>query len=77
MTIRFLQTCDSGVPDFPFQAGQVIHVTDPSGFLLALCDGVRAEVVKDDATECAVAPVNERPEPTVKMSKRKRRAVIH
>lgn len=74
MTIRFLQTCESGHPDFPFQAGQVIHVTDPPGFLLALCDGVRAEIVKDE-DERAVAPEPQQPEPV--KTKGRKRAVIH
>ena len=74
MTIRFLQTCQSGIPDFPFQAGQVIHVTDPPGSLLALCDGIRAEIVKADE-ERAVAPEPSQPEPV--KSRGRKRAVIH
>lgn len=66
MTIRFLQTCASENPAFPFMAGQVITVTAPSPFLLGLLDGVRAEIVKgleDPPEEQAIAPHGERPEP--------------
>ena len=73
MTIRFLQTVASEASDFPFQAGQVIHVTAPSLFLLELCDGIRAEIVRDDATERAVAPVMTQPEPI----RRGKRARVH
>lgn len=55
MTIRFLQTVPSGVPGFPFQAGQVITVACPPPELLALVDGVRAEAVRDTEPERAVA----------------------
>jgi hypothetical protein len=54
VTIRFLQTCQSENPAFPFMAGQVISVPVPSAFLLSLVDGVRAEAVKVDNTERAV-----------------------
>lgn len=63
MTIRFLQTCASENPEYPFQAGQIITVTVPSDFLLGLLDGVRAEIIPADVLEMAVAPVTERPEP--------------
>ena len=62
MQIRFLQTCASESPDFPFMAGQVITVPVPSPFLLSLLDGVRAEAVKAE-DERAVAPEQEMPEP--------------
>jgi hypothetical protein len=55
MTIRFLQTTPSGNPAFPFLAGQVIHVDHPSPELLACLDGVRAEAVKDNEPEYAIA----------------------
>lgn len=77
MTIRFLQTVASGIPNVPFVAGQEIHVSDPPRFLLDLCDGVRAVIVRSDETERAVMPSIERTEPTVKTSRRKQRAVIH
>lgn len=73
MTIRFLETCPSENPAFPFQAGQVISVTAPSAFLLSLIDGVRAEVVKTDDTERAIAPEPERAEPV----RRKRTRAKH
>lgn len=73
MTIRFLQTVASGAPGYPFQAGQTIEVAVPSDYLLDLCDGIRAVIVKTDETERAVAPSYEIPEPKAK----RRRAVIH
>ena len=48
---------------FPFQAGQVIDVPAPSPFLLALIDGVQAELVVTDETERAVEPDVRQPEP--------------
>jgi hypothetical protein len=70
MTIRFLQTVQSGNPEFPFVAGQLISTTAPSPFLLDLLDGVRAEVVKDE-DERAVAPETEQPEPVKRRKRRK------
>jgi hypothetical protein len=60
--IKFLQTTASKVEGFPFQAGQVIDVTDPPQWMLDLVDGVRAEAVKDDEPEYAVvrAPARSR-----------------
>jgi hypothetical protein len=52
VTIRFLQTVESGNPEFPFQPGQVIHVDDPTPFL-KLLDGVRAVAVQDTEPEYA------------------------
>lgn len=54
MTIRFLQTSPSGHPEYPFAAGQIIHVDDPTPYL-ELLDGVRAEVVQDTEPEFAIA----------------------
>lgn len=73
MTIRFLQTVRSENSEFPFAAGQVIHVTAPSLFLLELCDGVRAEIVREDETERAVEVIAEQPEP----KPRKRSKRVH
>lgn len=58
MTIRFLQTVASSVPDYPFMAGQVIRVDDPRPFLAYLERGY-AVAVKDETPEFAVvrAPV--------------------
>jgi hypothetical protein len=53
--IKFLQTTASRVEGYPFQAGQVIDVTDPPQWMLDLCDGVRAEAVKDTEPEYAIA----------------------
>jgi hypothetical protein len=72
MTIRFLQTCASEHPEFPFMAGQIISVTAPSPFLLSLLDGVRAEAVRTDETERAVVETRETPEP-VKRGRRAKR----
>jgi hypothetical protein len=77
MTIRFLQTVASENPSFPFQAGQVINVPAPSGYLLSLCDGVRAEVVRTDDTERAVQAPAEQPEPRIVHRSRGRRARVH
>jgi hypothetical protein len=63
VTIRFLQTTPSDNPEYPFQAGQIISVDQPSEFLLGLLDGVRAEAVRSaDEPELAVvrAPVGRR-----------------
>jgi hypothetical protein len=75
MTIRFLQTVASDCPEFPFQAGQQIEVAVPSAYLLELCDGVRAVVVRTDDTEQAVMPRAETPEPV--RTKTRRRARVH
>jgi hypothetical protein len=72
MTIRFLQTCQSENPAFPFMAGQVIHVPAPSAFLLGLVDGVRAEAVRADGVERAVVDECETPEPVPVKGRRKR-----
>lgn len=54
MKIRFLQTTESPVVGFPFMPGQIIDV-HPTEEWLALLDGVRAEAVKDDESEYAIA----------------------
>lgn len=63
MTIRFLQTCASENPAFPFQAGQLITVAVPSVYLRSLLDGVRAEIVAEDVLELAIESDPTRPEP--------------
>lgn len=63
MQIKFLQTCPSENPEFPFMAGQVIDIPVPSPSLLKLLDGVHAEAVTSDDTERAVAPSDPQPEP--------------
>ena len=72
MTIRFLQTTQSETPEFPFMAGQIIHVSAPSPYLLSLLDGVRAEAVVTDETERAVAVELHQPEPVRKKGRRAR-----
>jgi hypothetical protein len=74
MTIRFLQTCQSENPAFPFQAGQVITIPAPSRFFLDLLDGVRAEVVRDNGDELAAVDVAER---AVVRPRRKPRRATH
>jgi len=64
MTIRFLETTPSEHPDFPFVAGQIIYVDAPSRFLLKLIKDKRAQVIRTDDTERAIAPETEQPEPT-------------
>lgn len=59
MRIRFLQQTPSSNPAFPFQAGQIINV-DPSPDWIALCDGVRAQLLRDEAVETATEPDHER-----------------
>lgn len=71
MRIRFLQTCASENPEYPFTAGQVIDVPAPSAFLLDLLDGVRAEAVPTDDTERAVAVAVEQPEPVCRKGRRR------
>lgn len=58
MRIRFLQPTASISPDYPFQPGQVINV-DPSPDWIALCDGVRAELVRDEELETATVGAGE------------------
>lgn len=53
MRIQFLQTVPSGVPEYPFQAGQILRIEAPSPELLALIDGVRAVALRDDEPETA------------------------
>jgi hypothetical protein len=77
MTIRFLQTVPSQNAEFPFQAGQIITVTAPSDFILSLVDGVRAEVLRVDTTERAVAPAVTTPEPTLTKRRRRSRVTKH
>lgn len=54
MTIRFLQTLDSGVPNYPFMAGQIVRVAQPTPSMLAYLQRGYAEAVKDDEPEFAV-----------------------
>lgn len=63
MVIRFLQTCESENPEYPFQVGQVITVACPSPYLLSLVDGIRAEAVPTDSTERAIMQPSQQPEP--------------
>jgi hypothetical protein len=74
VTIRFLQTCSSENPSFPFQAGQVITVTRPAPSMLDAITAGWAEVVREDATERAVVPAGERPEPSAQKPRVKRGA---
>lgn len=53
MTIRFLQTARSSNPDFPFLAGQVITVAEPTAEMVAALNDGRAEAVKTDDVEFA------------------------
>ena len=71
MTIRFLQTCASENPDYPFVAGQEITFTGPPPPIFAqYLDGVRAFVLRDEP-ELAVVAVSEQPEP-VKVRRRRK-----
>lgn len=63
MTIRFLQTCPSENPDYPFMAGQVISVACPTPLIRTHLANGMAEAVKTDDTERAVAPEIEPAEP--------------
>jgi len=59
--IKFLQTTPSGTEGFPFQAGQIIEVAEPTAAQRAWLDGVQAVALKDDeAPETAVARDPER-----------------
>ena len=57
MRIRFLQTTQSGVPGYPFLAGQIIE--NPTADLLGYVDGVHAEVLRAPDEEMAVVPEGE------------------
>jgi hypothetical protein len=63
MQIRFLQTCASDNPDYPFMAGQVIDVPALSRLLQSHVFTGLAEFVREDETECAVVVAAEVPEP--------------
>lgn len=55
MTLRFLMTTASQHPEYPFQAGQVIHLSGLTPeFRRWLSEG-RVELVKDTEPERAVA----------------------
>jgi hypothetical protein len=61
MRIRFLQTTASARPGYPFVAGQVIDVAEPTEEMLVWLevqpDGTRrAEVVANEAPVAAVEP---------------------
>lgn len=75
MTIRFLQTCASENPDYPFMGGQEFTFTGPPPPIFAqYLDGVQACVVRADPTELAVEPEPETAEPVrAKVRRRKRR----
>jgi hypothetical protein len=65
MKIRFLRTTASASPGYPFQAGQVIDVADPTPQMLAWlerqADGSQiAEVVRESDGERAVIETGER-----------------
>jgi hypothetical protein len=72
MVIRFLQTCPSESPDYPFVTGQVISVPAPSPLLLGYLRDGRAEPLKVE-DERAVVDEAETPEP-VKATRGRRRA---
>lgn len=55
MRIRILQMLDSGVDGCPFMPGQVIDVANPAPWLLSYLDGEKAEVLRADEPELAVA----------------------
>jgi hypothetical protein len=73
MTIRFLQTVPSQNPEYPFQAGQIIYMAAPSGFLLQFVDGIRAIAIPEDQEERAVEAPADRPEPVRRKRGRPRR----
>ena len=60
MTIRFLETVDSGTPSFPFMPGQVISVAVPTEQMLASLREGRAEVLGDVTPERATVAVPRR-----------------
>jgi hypothetical protein len=72
MTIRFLQTTQSGTPGFPFLAGQVITIEGPipASFRAALESGL-AELVRD-ADDAAEDLAVEAPLPETAIVSRKR-----
>ena len=72
MKIRFLQTTPSDNPEYPFMAGQVITVAQPTPSLLRLIDDEHAEIVREDAIERAVVAPDPTPEPLRKKGRRKR-----
>ena len=77
MVIRFLQTCPSGDPEYPFMAGQMIEVYAPPPFLLELLDGVRAEVVRTaEPIEVAVQPAYDVPERRRRVKRGSRHSVV-
>lgn len=58
MTIRFLQTSESALPDSPFQAGQVITVPRLTREMAAALERGTAEVVRTE--DVAAVEVSER-----------------
>lgn len=54
-------------------AGQIIHVSAPSSYLLSLLDGIRAEAIPTDETERAVLDDIAQPEPVRPKGRRRGR----
>jgi hypothetical protein len=71
MVIRFLETVPSQNPEFPFTAGQIIHVVCPDAFLRGYIEAKKAVVVPSDDTERAIEPGAETPEPETKRGRRR------
>ena len=70
MRIKFLESCPSDSPEYPFQAGQIIDVDEPSPHVLGLVASGRA--IRLDIDERAVEPDAATPEPVrVKGSNRR------
>lgn len=59
MKIRFLLTTASDSPEFPFVAGQVIHVDHLRSHMRKWLRDGNAELLPDVQPEAAVAPVDE------------------
>lgn len=59
MTLRFVRTTASGRPDFPFQAGQIIHVEKLTAEMRVWLRDGAAELLKEEP-EAAVLGMTER-----------------
>lgn len=58
MTIRFLMTTASQSPAYPFQAGQVIHLSSLTPDLKRWITEGRAELVREEAAETAMIDIH-------------------
>lgn len=60
MTVLFRDVVESGVPDVPFVAGQVIRVSVLSPAMQRALAAGQAEVLRDDTPEMATVTTPER-----------------